>query len=112
LLQSEGRVHHGLMDYWAVWFDRLRRADGIIFDLPRETDCLRLDDQGRWTQGRVVIPGGTNIRYVKSTYDAMRLDECLHIVTVVSGPSAGMWVGLMDVVGPGPLPWERWRAPT
>jgi len=93
-------------DTWDEWDARLQRVRNLVFDLPNETSCLKLDDQARQTHGRVVLPAGTRVRYVETTYDAMRPDRCLHQVKVLSGPAAGSWVGLPDVVGPGPLPWE------
>lgn len=97
------------MDYWADWYERLHLARGPVFDLPTETECLLLDDQARWTDpwGHVVVPAGTQVRYVETRYDAMRLDLALHTLKVLSGPNAGTWVDLRDVFGPGPLPWDR-----
>ena len=97
------------MDYWADWDERLHLARGVVFDLPTETGCIQLDQQARWTDpwGHVVLQAGTQVRYVETGYDAMRLDQAIHKMKVVSGPQAGSWVGLLDVVGPGPLRWER-----
>jgi hypothetical protein len=99
------------MDYtrrvWEDWDSRLRRARGLIFDLPTETEGLQLDHHARWTHSRVVLPAGTRVQYVETRYDAMIPDRCHHTVKVVSGPAAGSWVGLADEVGPGPLLWEQ-----
>ncbi len=54
----------------------------------------------------VVLPPGTRVRYEETRYDSMRLDEAHHMVRIQSGPSAGRWAAISDIVGPGPLPWE------
>jgi len=95
------------MGYWEVWIERLRRAKGIAFALPDETDCIQLDDHARGTGSRVILPAGTKVEYVETTYDAMIPDRCHHTMRVTSGPSAGSWVALADFVGLEFLPWEQ-----
>ncbi len=86
---------------------RLRTVRGLEVTLARRTPALHLDDHARPTGGHLELDAGTRVRYVETRYDAMRLDQAFHTVKVMSGPATGTWAGLLDVVGPGPLPWER-----
>jgi hypothetical protein len=96
-----------MKDVFDAWERRLRAVGNLVLILPRETQGQRLDDHARPTSDLVVLPAATQVRYVETSYDAMRLDEAMHTVKIVSGPAAGRWAGLVSAVGPGPLPWEE-----
>lgn len=90
------------------WGQRLRAARGHVVPLSQETVgrpvAPDLSDLG--TEPDLVLAAGTVVRYEETRYDSMRPDQAFHFVKVVSGPVAGRWVFIRDVVGPGPLPWE------
>jgi hypothetical protein len=89
------------------WDARLGQAKGLIVTLTRDTRGLRLDDRARPVGGACDLAAGTRVQYVETRhYDWHRLEEVAHKVKVMSGPSTGTWVGLLDTVGLEQLPWE------
>jgi hypothetical protein len=96
-----------MTDIWEVWRGRLHTVRNLVLTLPREIQGQQLDDQGRPTGVTVVLPAGTQVRYVQTLYDAMRLVQCWHTVKVVSGPATDLRVDIEDSVSAWPFPWEE-----
>jgi hypothetical protein len=93
-------------DVFDAWNARLGSFQDLVVVVRRETAGQRLDSRARPLGGNVEVPAGTRVLYVETRYDAMRPDQAVHTVKVVSGSGTGTWVGLFDVVGARPLPWE------